>query len=134
MFRDTHLNARTITSMVLETIYLLREAVKNAARNEIYISIEIKSLRDVIFQKLLEEYKIAIYSSEEGLHEDLEMLQKLSLLTVNDDKIIINREAFLNATKFVEKQEELLKNDRYATVILKKLKQRAQEIQIRPLR
>jgi hypothetical protein len=115
--------------MVFEAIYLLREAVKRATQNEVHISIE--SLRKVIFQELLEEDNIAIYSSEAGLDEDLEILQKLSFLTMNDGKIIINREAFLNATKFVEKQEELLKNDRYATAILEKLKQRARDI--RPL-
>jgi hypothetical protein len=114
--------------MVFETIYLLREAVKRVTQNEVYISI--KSLRDVIFKELLEEDNIAIYSSEAGLDEDLKALQKLSFLTINDGKIVINREAFLNVTKFVEKQEELLKDDRYATAILKKLKQRAQHIQL----
>jgi hypothetical protein len=114
--------------MVFETIYLLREAVKRSTQNEVYISI--KSLRDVIFKELLDEDYIAIYSSEAGLDEDLKTLQKLSFLTINDGKIVINREAFLNATKFVEKQEELLKDDRYATAILKKLKQRAQHIQL----
>jgi hypothetical protein len=113
--------------MVFEAIYLLREAVKRATQNEVHISI--KSLRKVIFQELLGEDNIAIYSSEAGLDEDLEILQKLSFLTMNDGKIIINREAFLNATKFVEKQEELLKDDRYATAILEKLKQRARDLQ-----
>jgi predicted nucleotidyltransferase len=93
------------------------------------VCIPIESLRDVIFQKLLDEDKIAIYSSEAGLYEDLETLQKLSFL-IRDSKIIINREAFLDATEFVEKQEELLKNDRYAMAILKKLKQRAREIRL----
>jgi hypothetical protein len=113
--------------MVFETIYLLREAVKRVTQNEVYISI--KSLRDVIFKELLKD-NIAIYSSEAGLDEDLKALQKLSFLTINDGKIVINREAFLNATKFVEKQEELLKDDRYATAILNILKQRAQHIQL----
>jgi len=115
--------------MVFEAIYLLREAVKGVTQNKVHISIE--SLRKVIFQELLEEDNIAIYSSEAGLNEDLETLQKLSFLTMNDGEIIINREAFLNATKFVERQEELLKNDRYAIAILEKLKQRARDI--RPL-
>jgi hypothetical protein len=126
--RDENLKDGTFISMVFEIIYLLREAVKSVAQNEVHISIE--SLRGII-KKLLDVDKIAIYSSETGLDEDLKALQKLSFLTVSDGKIIINREAFLNATKFVERQEELLKDDRYATAILKRLKQRAREI--RPL-
>jgi hypothetical protein len=114
--------------MAYETIYLLRETVKRAQSEEVRISI--KSLRDVIFKELLEEDNIAIYSSEAGLDEDLKALQKLSFLTIDDDKIVINREAFLNATKFVERQEELLRGDRYASVIFARLKQRAQQIQL----
>jgi len=111
---------------MFETIYLLRERVKNAAQNEVYISIE--SLRDVVFKELLGEDGIAIYSSEADFYEDLRRLQKLPL-TISGDKVVINREKFLEATRFVERQEALLKGDKYAVDIFNKLKQRAQRIQ-----
>jgi len=114
--------------MAFETIYLIRESVKDTQKEIVQITIE--SLRKVIFQELLEEDNIAIYPTIENLDEDLKTLEKLSFLTINDGKIIINREAFLNATKFVERQEELLKGDRYATAIFEKLKQRAKHIQL----
>ncbi len=114
--------------MVFEVIYLLRSAVEGATQDKVYI--HIKSLRDVIFKELLEEDNIVIYPSEAELYEDLQILQKMSFITINGDRIIINKKDFLNATKFVVGQEKLLKNDRYATAILEKLRQRAQRIQL----
>ena len=114
--------------MVFETIYLMREAVKRANQNEVYIPTE--SIKSAI-KNLLEEDGIAIYPSNvSNLDEDLKEMQKMALLTVEGDKVVINREAFLNVTKFAEEQEELLKSDRYAAAIFAKLKQRAQQIQI----
>jgi hypothetical protein len=114
--------------MVFEAIYLLRQAVKRGAQDVIYIPIE--SLR-VVVAKLLEEDNVAIYPSNvSNLDEDLREMQKALLLTVEGDKMVINREAFLNATKFVERQEELLKDDKYASAIFAKLRQRAQQIQL----
>jgi hypothetical protein len=112
--------------MVFETIYLLREVAKAVAQNE--IRVPVKSLRDVIFDKLLGEDSIAIYPSEKEFYEDLKTLQKLSFLTIAEDIIVINRDEFLNATKFIERQEQLLRDDRYAVAMFKRLKQRAQHI------
>ncbi len=113
--------------MVFETIYLLRQAVLSAAQDVVYIPIE--SLRNAV-RALLEEDNIAIYPINGiNLDEDLKEMQK-SLLAVEGDNVVINRKAFLKATEFVEEQEELLRDDRYASAILTKLKQRAQQIQI----
>ena len=112
--------------MVFEVVYLLREAAKITDQHEVYVPI--KLLRDVIFKELLEEDNIVIYPSETELNEDIKTLQKLSFFAVKEDKIVINRESFLSATKFIERQEELLKNDAYATAIFKKLKQRAPQL------
>ncbi len=114
--------------MVFEIMYLLRECVKSVAQNEVHIPI--KSLRDVIFKELLEEDNVVIYPSELELNEDLKILQKMSFIAIDKDRIVINKEAFLDATRFIERQEELFKNDAYATAILKKLRQRAQRIQL----
>jgi hypothetical protein len=114
--------------MVFETIYLLRERVLSVAQSE--VQIPIKSLKDVIFRELLEEDSVAIYPSEKELDEDLKTLQEMSFLTISGDMVVINRESFLNATKFVERLEELLKDDKYATALFAKLKQRAQRIQV----
>jgi len=111
---------------MFELMYMLRETAKAAPQNEVHISIEL--LRDVIFKKLLEEDNIAIYPSETELHEDLKVLQKLSFLTVNGGVVVINRDAFLDATEFVEKQLQLFKDDRYAMAILEKLKQKASQL------
>jgi len=105
---------------------MLRETTKAAPQNEVHISIEL--LRDVIFKKLLEEDNIAIYPSETELHEDLKVLRKLSFLTVNGGVVVINKDVFLGATEFVEKQLQLFKDDRYATAILEKLKQKASQL------
>ncbi len=112
---------------MFELLYMLREVTKSAQTEEVYVAIN--SLRDVI-KDLLEEDNIVLYSSMTGLDEDLKALQKLSFITINNGKIVINKENFLNMTKFIEKQEELLKNDRYATAILEKLKQRARRIKL----
>ncbi len=114
--------------MVFEIMYLLRSAVEKAVQDE--VRIHIKSLRDVIFKELLEEDSIVIYPSDAELYEDLKILQRMSFITIDKDRIVINKEAFLNATRFIERQEELLKDDRYAAAILKKLRQRAQRIQL----
>jgi len=111
---------------MIELIYMLREAAKAAPQNEVHISI--KSLRDAIFKKLLDEDNVAIYPSEAELHEDLKVLQKLSFLNVDNGVVVINRNAFLDATSFVEKQLQLFKYDRYATAILEKLRQRAPQL------
>ena len=114
--------------MVFETIYLMREAIKRANQNEVYIPIE--SLRGAV-KALLEEDAVAIYpTNAANLDEDLREMQRLSLLTIKGDVVVIYREDFLRATRFVEKQEELLKDDRYASAILEKLKQRARQIQL----
>jgi hypothetical protein len=110
---------------VFETIYLLREVVKRAVQSEVRIPVE--ALRAAV-RKLLEEDNIAIYSSEAGLDEDLRTLQKQSLLTVDGGYVVIHKEGFLNATEFAERQEELLKGDRYAAYIFEKLKQKAEHI------
>jgi hypothetical protein len=57
-------------------------------------------------------------------------MQKLSFLTIDGDTVIIDREVFLNTTRFVERQEELFKDDSYATAILKKIKQKAQRVRL----
>jgi predicted Fe-Mo cluster-binding NifX family protein len=114
--------------MVFETIYLVREAVRRAEQNVVYIPIE--SLRNAI--KALLEEGIAIYpvNSITNLDEDLKEMQKQSILAVKDGKVMIYKEDFLCATQFVEKQEELLKDDKYASTIFAKLKQKAQQIQL----
>jgi hypothetical protein len=113
---------------MFELLYLLREAVKRVAQNEVYIPIE--SLRAVV--KLFEDDDVAIYPTNaiKDVVEDLKELQKLSFLAIDGDKVAINKETFLNATRFVERQEELLKDDRYATFLFAKLKQKAQYIQL----
>jgi len=122
------LNAPRKICMVFETIYLMREAVKRANQNKVYIPIE--SLRGAV-KALLEEDAVAIYpTNAANLDEDLREMQRLSLLTIKGDVVVIYREDFLRATRFVEKQEELLKDDRYASAILEKLKQRARQIQL----
>jgi hypothetical protein len=114
--------------MVFETVYLMREAVKRADQNVIYIPIE--SLRNTI--KALLEESIAIYpvNNITSLDKDLREMQKQSLLAIKGDKIVLRKEDFLRATQFVERQEELLKDDMYASTILTRLKQRAQQIQL----
>ena len=114
--------------MVFELLYLLREVVKRATQNEVYIPIE--SLKTAV-KELLEDDNVAIYPTNTigNVTEDLKELQKLSFLAMADDKVVINKEMFLNATRFVERQEELLKDDRYAMFLFTKLKQRAQRIQ-----
>jgi hypothetical protein len=115
--------------MVFETVYLLRQAVKRATQDVVYIPT--KSFRAVV-AKLLEEDNIAIYpvNNLSNLDEDLREMQKSSLLVVENDRVVINRKVFLDATKFVERQEELLRDDRYASAIFAKLKQRARQIQV----
>jgi hypothetical protein len=113
---------------VLELVYMLREAAKSAAQNEVRIPIE--SLWGAI-RRLLEEDRIATCPSEEGLHEDLMALQNLSLLTVRGGVIVLDRDAFLDATEYVERDVAgLLEalDDRYALAVLRGLKQRAREI------
>jgi hypothetical protein len=115
--------------MAFELLYLLREVAKKAAQNELYIPIE--SLKTAV-KELLEDDNVAIYPTNaiEDVAEDLKELQKQSFLTMTGNKVIINKETFLNATRFVERQEELLKDDKYATFLFTKLKQRAQRIQL----
>jgi hypothetical protein len=110
---------------MFETVYLLREVVKRAVQSEVRIPVE--ALR-VAVRKLLEEDNIAIYNSEAGLDEDLRALQKQSFLTVDGGYVVVSKEGFLNATKFAERQEELLRGDRYAAYIFEKLRQRAERI------
>lgn len=115
--------------MAFELLYLLREVVKRATQNEVYIPVE--SLKTAV-KELLEDDNVMIYPTNaiEDVTEDLKELQKLSFLKITDDKVVINKETFLNATRFVERQEELLKDDKYATFLFTKLKQRAQRIQL----
>jgi hypothetical protein len=110
---------------MFETVYLLREVAKRAAQNEIYIPTE--SLKEVI-KRLLDEDNI-VYSVAK-LDEELRVLQKLSFLTIDDDVVVIDREAFLNMTSFVERQKELLRNDKYAMAILEKIRQKAQHVKL----
>jgi hypothetical protein len=112
--------------MVFETIYMLREVAKSATHSE--VRIPIRSLKDAIFKELLEEDGIAIYPSETEFYEDLKTLQKQSFITIDGGQIAINRDVFLRMTKFVERQEEMLRDDRYAVALFEKLKQRAQRI------
>ncbi len=114
--------------MVFETVYLVREAVKRADQNVAHIPIE--SLRNAV-RALLEE-DVAIYpvNSITSLDEDLREMQKQSILAIKGDKIVLHKEDFLRATQFVERQEELLKDDKYASAIFAKLKQGAQQIQV----
>lgn len=112
--------------VLLEFIYLLREAIKRAGQNEVRIPIE--SLREVI-TKLLDEDNIALFSVAR-LDEELRTLQKLSFLTIDGDAVVIARDAFLNATEFVERQKELFKDDKYATAILEKIRQKAQHVKL----
>jgi GTPase involved in cell partitioning and DNA repair len=114
---------------LFETIYLMREAVKRASRDVVCIHIE--TLRNAV-KVLLEEDDVAIYpvNNITSLHEDLREMQKQSLLAVKGDKVILRKEDFLRATKFAERQEELLKDNKYASAILTRLKQRAQQIQL----
>lgn len=113
--------------VVFETIYLLREATKYATQDVVYVPIE--SLRAVI-RKLFEEDGVAIYPMNAVIDLDQDLREMRTLLTIQGGKVVINREAFLGATGFAEKQEELLKDDKYAATILEKLKQRARQIQI----
>jgi len=114
--------------MVFETIYLLRQVVNRAAQDVVYIPIE--SLRAAVSK--LEEDNITLYpfNATSNLDDDLREMQRQSLLNVYGNKVVVNRETFLRATKFVEKQEELLKDNKYASTIFTKLKQRAQQIQV----
>jgi hypothetical protein len=110
--------------MAYETLYLLREVVKRAAQNEIRIPIE--SLREIVI-RLRDEDNVVIYSVAR-LDEELGALQKLSFLAIEGDAVVIRRDAFLDATRFVERQEELFRHDRYAATILEKIKQKAQQL------
>ncbi len=112
--------------MAFETLYLLREVTKKAAQNEVHIPVE--SLKEII-KKLRDEDNIVIYSVAK-LDEELRALQNLSFLTIDGDVVVINREAFLNMTRFIERQEELFKDDNYAMAILKKIKQKAQHVKL----
>lgn len=112
--------------MAFEMLYLLRECAKIAAQGEVRIPIE--SLKEVII-RLIDEDNVVIYSVAK-IDEELRVLEKLSFLTIDGNMVVINKDAFLNATKFVERQEELLKNDRYATAILEKIKQKAQHVKL----
>jgi hypothetical protein len=114
------------TYMAFETIYLLREVAKGAVQNKIYIPTE--SLKEVI-KRLLDEDNVVIYSVTK-LDEELRVLQKLSFLTIDVDVVVIDREAFLNMTSFVERQEELLRDDKYAMAILEKIRQKAQHVKL----
>jgi len=112
--------------VLFELVYLLREVAKRAGQNEVRIPIE--SLREVII-KLLDEDNVVLFSITR-LDEELKTLQKLSFLTINGDAVVITRDAFLNATEFVERQKELFKDDKYATAILEKIKQKAQYVKL----
>ena len=111
---------------MFETVYLLREVVKRAVQNEVRMPVE--ALRGAV-RKLFEEDNVAIYNSEARLDEDLRTLQK-QFLTVDGGYVVISKEDFLGATKFAERQEELLRGDRYAAYIFEKLKQRAEHITV----
>jgi hypothetical protein len=97
--------------------------MKAAPQDEVHIPI--KSLRDA-FEELRKEANAFVYPSDAELYEDLDMLQKLSFLTIDGDKIVVNRRAFLNATDFIEKQLNMLVEDRYG--VLEKLKQKAPQL------
>jgi hypothetical protein len=113
--------------MALELVYLLREVAKRAAaQGEVRIPIE--SLREVVI-RLLDEDNVALFSITR-LDEELKVLQKLSFLAIDGNAVVVNRDTFLNTTKFVERQIELLKNDKYAMAILEKIKQKAQHVKI----
>jgi len=114
--------------MAFETIYLLREITKSAQPATAQIRIPVESLREVV-RKLLDEDNIVIYSIAR-LDDELKTLQNLSFLTIDGDAVVIDREVFLSTTRFIERQEELFKNDSYATAILKKIKQKAQHVRL----
>jgi hypothetical protein len=80
--------------------------------------------------ELVEKDGIVIYSSDSGVDEDLRRLEESSLLTISGDKIIIDVSHFLEATRFAERQEELLKDNKYAAAILEKLRQKARALQV----
>ena len=119
MSHETHI-------VLFELAYLLREVAKRADQNEMRIPIE--SLREVII-KLLDEDNVVLFSIAR-LDEELRTLQKLSFLTIDGDAVVIIRDAFLNTTEFVERQKELFKDDKYATAILEKIKQKAQYVKL----
>ena len=64
------------------------------------------------------------------LDDELKTLQNLSFLTIDGDAVVIDREVFLSTTRFIERQEELFKNDSYAAAMLKKIKQKAQHVRL----
>lgn len=114
--------------MVFETVYILREAVLQA-RTCVQARIPISALKNAITE-LYEKDGIAIYSRDGDVDEDLRYLENQSLLTISGNKIIIDVNHFLEATRFAERQEELLKDNKYAAAILEKLRQKARALQV----
>ena len=122
------LNVFHKSCMAFETIYLLREVAKSARPATAQIRIPVESLREVI-RKLLDEDNIVIYSVAR-LDDELRTLKELSFLTIDGNAVVIDREVFLSTTRFIERQEELFKNDSYAAAMLKKIKQKAQHVRL----
>jgi len=114
--------------MTFETVYMLRVAVLQA-RTCVQARIPVSAFKNAITE-LHEKDGIAIYSSDGDVDEDLRLLENQSLLTISGDKIIIDVNHFLEATRFAERQEELLKDNKYAAAILEKLRQKARALQV----